>query len=195
MKVYSYTYQYDKIKREGYKSLALFDENSEYYKSSLWTHRHSAKSDNYDDIRAYLEHTFEGRLRSVCVVTETAPENNYKHPYLDHLVHYADVISFDLDQLLSDNIAEEIYCKDIRQSVLKDPGRENIYKINSISEIDMTPHDWHLCEQEEYRVFSPWATIKHYMLVLTEGYIPPEYIALEVNRSAARKNINNEDLS
>lgn len=34
MKVYSYTYQYDKIKREGYKSLALFDENSEYYKSA-----------------------------------------------------------------------------------------------------------------------------------------------------------------
>lgn len=35
--------------------------------------------------------------------------------------------------------------------------------------------------------FSPWATIKHYFLVLTKGYIPPEYITLEVDNSKNRE--------
>lgn len=77
MKVYLYTYAYDKIKQEGYKSLALFDKNSEHYQNALRTHRHSARSENIDEILAYLEQTFEGRLRSICVLTETAPVREY----------------------------------------------------------------------------------------------------------------------
>lgn len=52
MKVYLYTYAYEKIKTEGYKSLALFDKDSEHRKNALLVHRHSAKSDNTDDILA-----------------------------------------------------------------------------------------------------------------------------------------------
>ena len=37
MKVYLYTYAYDAIKQEGYKSLAMFDKNSEHCKNALWT--------------------------------------------------------------------------------------------------------------------------------------------------------------
>ena len=88
MKVYLYTYAYDAIKQEGYKSLAMFDKNSEHCKNALWTHKHSAKSENIDDILAYLEKTFEGRLRSICVVTEIAPVEDYAHPYLNYLVHH-----------------------------------------------------------------------------------------------------------
>ncbi len=55
MKVYSYTFCYDKIKEEGYKSLALFDKESETYKNKLWTHRYSAKTDDFDDILVYME--------------------------------------------------------------------------------------------------------------------------------------------
>lgn len=187
MKVYLYTYNYEKIKEEGYKSLAMFDINSEHCKNILWTHKRSAKSENFDDILAYLEKTFEGRLRSICVVTEIAPIEDYKHPYLNRLVHYADVLSFDLEQLIKDGLVEAIYCKDIRKTILTDPGFENIYKINSIDEIDLTPCDWKLCGTEKYIPYSPWATIKHYFLVLTNGYIPPEYISLEVDNSKERE--------
>lgn len=45
-----------------------------------------------------------------------------------------------------------------------------------MDKVNFKPCDWHLCEKEEYNNFSPWATIKHYMLVLTKGYIPHEYI-------------------
>ena len=35
MKVYLYTYEYDKIKQEGYKSISMFDKNSQHYKNAL----------------------------------------------------------------------------------------------------------------------------------------------------------------
>ncbi len=187
MKVYLYTYAFDKIKQQGYKSLAMFDRNSDHCKNILRTHRHSAKSENDEDILAYLEQTFEGRLRSICVIKEIAPVENYEHPYLNYLVHHADVISFDLNQLIADGIVEAVYCKDLRQTALTDASFENIYKIENIDDINLEPCDWHLCEKEEYKKLSPWATIKHYMLVLTKGYIPPEYITLEVDNSKARE--------
>lgn len=187
MKVYLYTYAYENIRKEGYKSLAMFDKNSEHCKSILWTHRHSAKSEDYEQILAYLEGTFRGRLHSICVITEPAPQDNYKHPYLNNLVHCADVISFDLEKLINDGLVEAIYCKDIRQTALDNPNFENIYKINALSEIDLTPYDWHVCEKDEYLKLSPWVTIKHYMLVLTKGYIPPEYIHLEIDNSTHRQ--------
>ncbi|MBP3346167.1 MAG: hypothetical protein J6L86_03950 [Alphaproteobacteria bacterium] len=187
MKMYVYTFAYDKIKEEGYKSLSMFDKDSEHYKGCLWTHRCSANSENYVDIEAYMERTFEGRLRSICAITEIAPVTDYQHPYLDRLVHYADVISFDAGQLVKDGVVEAVYCKDLRQTVLINPAFENIYKLNGLDEIDTEPYDWRLCGEKEYQKYSPWATIKHYMLVLKDGYVPPRYITLETDNSAARE--------
>lgn len=179
MRVYLYTYAYEKIKKEGYKSLFLFDKESDDYKNALQIHKRSANSENIDDIVAYLEQTFNGRMRSICVVSEKAPIEEYKHPYLNYLVHHADVISFDLNQLINDGIVEAIYCKDLRETILTNPSFENIYKIDDIKDIDLTPYDWHLCGNDEYIKYSPWATIKHYFLVLKNGYIPTKYISLE----------------
>lgn len=179
MKMYLYTFAYDQIEKEGYKSLSMFDKNTQSVKSALWTHRHSAKSEDDEKILAYLENTFKGRLRSICAITEPAPAAEYKHPYLNHLVHHADVISFDLSQLIKDGIVEEIYCKDLRETVLLDSAFENIYKIKSIEEIDTSPLDWNLCGSDAYLKYSPWATIKHYFLVLKDGFIPVKYLSRE----------------
>lgn len=190
MKVYLYTYAYENIKKEGYKSLAMFDKDNEDTKKRLLVHRSSAKSENTEDIIAYLEQTFKGRLRSICVVTDMAPIEEYKHPYLNNLVRQADVISFDLNKLIEDGIVEAVYCKDLRETILTNPGFENIYKVNNINDIDLEPNDWHLCGNDEYIKYSPWATIKHYFLVLSKGYIPPEYITLEVDNSKTREENN-----
>lgn len=190
MKVYLYTYAYGKIRKEGYKSLSMFDKTSEHFQKSLWTHKSSAKSENPDDILRYLENTFEGRLRSICVLTDIAPLIEYKHPYLNYLVHHADVISFDLNQLIENGIVEAVYCKDNRKTILKDPSFENIYKINNLEEIDLSQSDWQLCGEEKYIKFSPWTTIKHYFLVLKNGFIPSEHITLEVDNSENRKYFN-----
>ena len=136
MKVYLYTYAYENIKKEGYKSLAMFDKDNEDTKKRLLVHRSSAKSENTEDIIAYLEQTFKGRLRSICVITDVAPQEEYKHPYLNNLVHHADVISFDLDELIANGIVEAVYCKDLRETILTNPSFENIYKVNNINDID-----------------------------------------------------------
>lgn len=188
MKMYIYTYQYDKIKAEGYKSLAALprDEN---FARRLKVHAHSAGTEDPAGIMQYLENTFPGRLRSVCVLTETAPFGTFRHPYLNTLVHCADIISVNLEQLLNDGIVEAIYAKDLRRTILDDPDFENIFPVNGIDEIKAAatddPADWHLCEKEEYLPYSPWATIKHYFLVLANGCIPPGYITLEAGHAPA----------
>ena len=186
MKLYLYTYQYEQIKKEGYKSLALFDKRTNLYKQRLHVYDANAGSTKIKDILAYMEKTFKGRLRSICVITEPAPIKEYKHSYLNYLIHHADILSFDLNRLIKDGLVEAIYCKDNRKTILKDPNFENIYPVQP-DEIDKTPYDWDLSGQKKYIKYSPWSTIKHYFLVLKKGYIPPEYITLEVDNSSKRK--------
>lgn len=175
MKVYLYSYQYNKIKKEGYKSLAVFDKSSDLFQRGLHLYDRCAGSSKAEDILSYLEKTFPGRLRSVCVITEPAPVKEYKHPYLNYLVHHADVLSFDLEQLIKDKIVEAIYCKDNRKTVLKDPNFENIYPVR-LDELTENKYNWELCGQKKYIQHSPWSTIPHYFLVLTKGYIPAKYV-------------------
>ena len=83
-----------KSKKEGYKSLVLFDRNSDIFKQRLHVYDKIVGSSEVKNILAYLEKSFPGRLRSICVITEPAPIKEYKHSYLDYLVHHADVLSF-----------------------------------------------------------------------------------------------------
>lgn len=107
---------------------------------------------------------------------EKAPIENYEHPYLDYLVHNAAVISFELDDLLKDDLVEMIYCKDILETAKTDIDFENVYEIKNPAEIDTTPLDWHKCIP---KFGSPYNMLRHYILVLSKGFIPPEYLTLE----------------
>ena len=180
--MYAYTYQYDRIKEEGYLSLSLANRADPLFKERLNVHSDNAGSQNPEDIWAYLEGTFRGRTRSICAITEPAPIRTYQHPYLNRLVHRADLVSFDAEKLWQDGIIEAIYCKDMREAVKKDLFRENIYPIGALNEIDPAPVDWTLCEKKPYSHRSPWAAVKHYFFVLKDGRIPPEYITREENK-------------
>ena len=187
MKLYAYTYQYDRIKKEGYKSLALINRNDPTFADRIAVHADNTGSDNPKDIWAYLEGTFPGRTKSVCAITSPAPVQVYNHNYLNYLIHHADLVSFDVDRLWQDGLIEAIYCKDMRETILKDYFFENIYPIKTPDEIDREPLDWSLCEKRPYFHRSPWAAIKHYFLVLKDGRIPPEYITLETDNSKKRE--------
>ena len=171
MKLYCYTYNADKIMAEGYLSAAN-NPNPEQLK--MYTNK--AHSEDFTEIKKYLESTFKGRTRSISCLTETAPIETYQHPYLDWLVHHAQVISFDIEKLQKDGLIKKIYCKDNSQTTPTDISFENMYEIENISQIDTTPLDWHSC-QEKYG--SPYNMLRHYILILTKGSIPPEYLTLE----------------
>jgi len=179
MKMYAYTYQYDRIKQEGYRSLSLINRDDPTFQQRMSVHAENAGSKNPDDIWDYLEGTFKGRTRSICAITEPAPMKTYKHTYLNYLIHHADLVSFDVDKLWQADIIEAIYCKDMRETVKKELFFENIYPVPTPDEIDKSPLNWDLCDARPYIHRSPWAAVKHYFLVLKDGYIPPEYITLE----------------
>lgn len=171
LKLYCYTYYADKILKEGYLSAAANPNPAQ-----LTVYARTAGSEDTEEIKKYLERTLPGRTRSISCLTETAPVEDYEHPYLDYLVHHASVVSFDLEKLIKDNLIEAIWCKDSSQTAKTDIAFENIYKIENISEIDTSPLDWHACS-EKYG--SPYNMLRHYILVLSKGYIPPEYITPE----------------
>ncbi len=171
MRLYCFTFYLDKIMKEGYLSLAA---NKDPKQASVYARK--AGSDNLEDIKAYLERQFEGRTRSICCLTEMPEIKEYEHPYLNHIVHYADIISFELDDLVKANLVEAIWCKDCHETAKIDYEKENIYRLKSFDEIDTSPLPWDDAK-EEYG--SPYNMLRHYFIVLRKGFIPPEFIKLE----------------
>lgn len=171
MRLYCYTYCSEAIIQDGYLSAA---NNPQPRQLSIYARQ--AGSEDFDEIKAYLDSIFSGRSRSICCLTEKAPPGEYKHPYLNHLVQYAGVISFELDELVRDGLVEAVYCKDCSETVKSDINFENIYQIKNTAEIDISPLMWQACD-EKYG--SPYNMLRHYMLILTKGYIPPQYLRLE----------------
>ena len=171
MRLYCFTFYWEKIQKEGYLSLAA---NKDPKQASVYARK--AGSDNLEDIKVYLEKQFEGRTRSICCLTEMPKIEKYEHPYLDHIVHNASIISFELDDLIKDGLVEAIYCKDCHKMAKIDPTKENIYRLNSSDEIDTSPLPWHDAKGE---YGSPYNMLRHYFIVLKDGAIPPKYITKE----------------
>lgn len=171
MRLYCYTYHTDRILQEGYLSVAVNPTPKQ-----LEVYARKAGSADFEDIKKYLEKTLPGRTRSISCLTEKAPVEDYEHPYLHYLVHNAAVVSFELDDLLKDGLIEMIYCKDNTKTAQTDIDFENIYPISTPAEIDATPLNWHGCRPQ---YGSPYNMLRHYILVLSKGFIPPEYLRLE----------------
>ena len=171
MRLYCFTFFADKILEEGYLSLAA---NKDPKQVVVYARR--AGSEDLEDIKAYLEKQFKGRTRSICCLTEMPEIEEYEHPYLNHIVHEASVVSFELDDLLKDGLVDAIYCKDCHETAKIDYEKENIYRLNSPDEIDTSPLPWHDAK-EKYG--SPYNMLRHYFIVLNDGYIPPKYLTKE----------------
>ena len=160
MKLYHYIPKNSDLQRGILSVSELPDELLKYAKR--------AGSDNPDEIKIWLENTFLGRSRSISVLTE--PVRWQKNdPMLKEWVDQKELIEIDFDALLVDDLIEAVWCKTSSDCEGK---KEKFYKI-SFDKIDFSPLPWHLCSKEK-RLF--FGTIRHYFLVLKDGYIPPRYI-------------------
>ncbi|MFV0627479.1 MAG: hypothetical protein ACK5N8_09065 [Alphaproteobacteria bacterium] len=173
MKLYIYLWPdvLEKVLKEGYLSASLQENPAVFY-----VYRGYAKSEKKEDIIEYLESTFQGRFRSISCLTAPAPVEDYKHPYLDNMIKSAKIISIDVSCMMEDGLIEAIYCKDCSEIAKEDMEFENIYKVDGLSEIDFSSQNWHRCD---VKFGSPYNMIRHYMLVLRDGLIPPKYIKVE----------------
>ncbi len=123
---------------------------------------------NPKEIIQKLETTFPGRTRSVSVLTEPI-QTKGNDPMLSQWIKTKQLVEIDLDALIQNHLVESIWCKLGSNAA----GKEEQFQKIIPSQIDFSPLDWSRCSQEKGLFFG---VIRHYLLVMKEGVIPPFYL-------------------
>jgi len=164
MKLYHYAPKNNTCLTDGILSMSKNPSNlKSYFKR--------AGSENKEDILHFLENTFAGRSRSISCLTEPINWQN-NDVALKKIVDSSELFSFELDELLRDNLIESIWCK---KSCGANGINEQFVKI-IYDDIDTSPLSWNNCDSSKGLLFG---VIRHYLIVLKEGFIPPQYLTRE----------------
>lgn len=138
-------------------------------------HKRSGET-THQGIVNWMENCFSGRSRGVRCFSEPIQWTD-KSLSLKTFTENADLYAIDVKLLLQDGLLEDIY---VSPSVLDIPNvtqdnclDEILIHLNTINEIDMTPIDWTVCNDElGYR----FAFVRYYLLIIKGGIILPKYI-------------------
>ena len=161
MRLYHYAPKNNTIKKDGYLSISKIDIDLKAYKNR-------AGSDKKEDILKWLDSTFYSRSRSISCLTEKIKWRG-NDPVLKKLIKKSELFYFELDDLLKDGIVEAIWCKD--GSDYKGIN-EKFYQVTP-DKIDLSPLEWGKVDVSKELLYG---VIKHYMIVLKDGYIPAKYM-------------------
>lgn len=138
---------------------------------SLAPYAHRAQTEEPEKIYEWLDSTFSGRSQSVSCLTEKIVwQGNDKA--LKSIVDGCDLFSFDLEQLVQDGIVTAIWCKNGSDA----GGYNEKFKKIGLGDIDYSPLTWEKCDSSKDLLF---AVVRHYMLTLKDGVIPPRYLQKE----------------
>lgn len=164
MKLYHYAPKENSVLKDGLLSISKIDRDLKPY-------IHRAGSDKKEDILKWMDSTFYGRSRAISCLTETIKyEGN--DPVLEKIVNGCQLFSFNLDELIRDGLVESIWCKNGSD----EKGCNEIFYQVKADDIDFSALDWHKVDVKQGLLY---AVIRHYMIVLKNGCIPPEYIISE----------------
>lgn len=164
MKLYHYAPKENTIMKDGLLSLAKG-------RKDLRCYAHRAGSDKREDVLAWLEQTFFGRSRSISCLTEPIKWQG-NDEVLKKIVEGCELFSFELDDLIKAGIVEAIWCKN---GSAAGGLNEHFYKVKD-EEVDFSPLPWEKVDASKDLLY---AVIRHYLLVLKDGVIPPEYLTKE----------------
>ena len=160
MKLYHYAPKGNTVLKDGILCALKSSQNLKQYAAR-------AGSEDTKEIEKWLESTFEGRSRSISVLTEPVRWQG-NDPGLKTFAEEHNLFSFELNDLLKDGIVEAIWCKDGSDAQGKN---EKFFKVLP-EEIDTSPLPWHKVCFEKGLLF---AVIRHYLLVLKNGVIEQKY--------------------
>ena len=164
MKLYHYAPKENTILCKGLLSISRSVGNLKAYAER-------AGSDNRKDILNWLESTFPGRSRAISVLTEPIRWQN-NDPVLKQIADNSVLFSFDLDALAKDQLVESVWVK----SESKAHGKDEKFTQININKIDTSPLPWEKVNASKGLIYG---VIRHYLIVLKEGKIPPKYIRKE----------------
>lgn len=150
--LYSYIFIPNNVLTEGLKSPVLLDEEMlRHYTGRAGTCRKGG-------IEAYLETVFPGRSRAISCLTEQAPDTGCR-------------------KIREFKRLRECFC--FSEEILKNPQIvESVWQIDGddiqpVSGLDFSSPAWETVRDDDNVFFK---RIRHYMLVLKNGFLPPEYI-------------------
>lgn len=170
MKLYHYIAKGNTALTEGILSLSQ-NPNADlryYYKRSGQT--------THSGIVRWMESCFKGRSRGIRAFSEPIKWTEHSLS-LKGFVESADMFAIDVDALNQDALLEAVY---VSPSVLDLPHVQDdfgcdevLQKLNSVAEINFSPIDWSICNDQKGWRFS---FVRYYLLIVKGGVIPPEYI-------------------
>lgn len=163
-KLYTYAPLENTVMTEGLLSPAKCHNELKHYQRRVGCEDKAA-------VFEWLEKSFEGRSRSVSCLTEPIQWQG-NDEMLKAIVGGNVLFSYDLDELLKDGIVEAVYCKDGSDA---NGENEKFYRVEA-EKVDFSSLPWHKCSREKGLLY---AVIRHYLLVLKKGYIPPIYLTRE----------------
>ncbi len=174
MKLYHYITKGNDALEEGILS---FSENP-FADLSYYFERTGGKT-THKEICEWMESCFVGRSRAVRGFSEPIKWTERSIKCLKNFVDNADMFEIDVSALDRDGFIEAVY---VSPSVLDIPELQEqwncdevLLPLNSIKDIDYSPIDWSVCDDELRRRF---AYVRYYLIVIKGGIIPPKYLKL-----------------
>ena len=170
--MYHYVARPNEVLKEGLLSFAANPKAdlSYYFKRSGGKTTHA-------EICRWMESCFAGRSRAVRCFSEPIKWTERSIKCLKNFVDKTDCFAIDLSALQADGLLEAVY---VSPSVLDVPDikeeqdcDEILQKLNGIEDIDFSPINWGVCDDELGRRF---AYVRYYLLVIKGGVIPPKYL-------------------
>ena len=180
MKLYHYARKENTIMKDGLLSFS----KSKVVNVKDYRSRAEGLNTQKDVIR-WMESCFEGRSRGIRFFSEPIKWHDKALYVLKSFVDKTVLFSIDLDKMDEDDLIDAIYVSPPlcdHPDYDGDPkfrwGCDEIYhKLDSINDIDFSPVDWSICDDEAGRRF---AYVRYYLLIVKDGIIPPKYITKEV---------------
>lgn len=164
MRLYHYAPKENTVLEQGLLSISKAPRD-------LRSYAHRAGTENRDEIMAWLDKTFAGRSRAISCLTEPIKWQG-NDEVLKAIVDRSTLFSFELDDLLKAGLVEAIWCKNGSAS---GGYNEKIFEVKP-EDIDLSPLTWEKVDAAKDLLY---AVVRHYLIVLKDGYIPPEYIRKE----------------
>lgn len=172
MKLYHYVTKGNDVLQKGLLSFAANPNADLHY----YYERTDGKT-THREICEWMENCFTGRSRAIRAFSEPIKWTERSIKCLKNFIDNADMFEIDISAMNRDNLVEAVY---VSPSILDFPDikeergmDEILQKLNNIEDIDYSPIDWGVCDDELHRRF---AWIRYYLIVVKGGIIPPKYL-------------------
>ena len=175
MKLYHYVAKGNDVLQKGLLSFANNPNADLHY----YFKRTGGKT-THKEICEWMESCYVGRSRAIRGFSEPIKWFKNSVHCLKDFIDNADMFEIDIEALDKDGLIEAVYCS---PSVLDIPNIKEeqdcdevwLKLENGVNDIDYSPIDWSVCDDELGRRF---AYVRYYLIVVKGGIIPPKYLKI-----------------